>query len=115
MTPLEISEYKLAWRSNSYDVKLHSDLDWKGKDWCRKHLGRHQWSFDKWTDVYEHTFRFENPDHANSFATIFQEYAKLGSTFQERYHEYLKRKHEEDREDLYSHGMSMPSERDNEI
>mgnify|MGYP000754536359 FL=1 len=74
MTPVEISEYKMRWKPNGYSVRLHSDIDWKGKDWCRKHLERHQWSFDKWTNVYEHTFHFELEEHANLFATQWPEY-----------------------------------------
>lgn len=61
MTPQEISEYKQRWISNGgYAVRLHSDLDVAGKDWCRKQLERHQWSFRPHTDVYEHTFFFED-------------------------------------------------------
>jgi hypothetical protein len=72
MTPQEINEYKMRWRPDAWSVGLHSDLDWKGKDWCRKNLERWQWSFDKWTDVYEHTFRFEYQSDANAFREQFK-------------------------------------------
>jgi hypothetical protein len=66
MTPQEIYEYKRKWMPG-HIVGLHSDLDWKGKDWCRKNLERHRWSFTGWTDVYEHTFHFENSQDAQNF------------------------------------------------
>lgn len=75
MTPQQQFDYKLKWRTNAFSVRLHSDLDWKGKDWCRKHLERHQWGFNKWTAVYEHTFIFEHQKDANAFKEAFIEYA----------------------------------------
>ena len=61
MTPQEIAEYKQRWMTQGgYAVRLHSDLDVSGKDWCRKQLERQQWSFRSFTDVYEHTFYFED-------------------------------------------------------
>ena len=76
MTPLEISEYKQRWMSKeeTYAVRLHSDLDWKGKDWCRKRIPRESWSMSTWTNVYEHTFYFESEIHANEFAKQWPEY-----------------------------------------
>lgn len=71
MTPQELFEYKMRWKPNGYQVSLHSDLDWQGKDWCRKNIERHQWSMDTWTDVYAHTFFFESKEHAESFADSF--------------------------------------------
>ena len=69
MTPQEIAEYKQRWMStgNINPVRLHSDLDTQGKTWCRRNLERHQWSMTTWTDVYEHTFFFENKEHALQF------------------------------------------------
>lgn len=77
MTPQEISDYKLRWINNSFSVRLHSDLDWKGKGWCRKNLQRHQWSFDSWTDVYEHTFNFEREEDAVNFSSQWPEFTNL--------------------------------------
>ena len=74
MTPQEINDYKLKWLPG-YTVRLHSDLDWKGKDWCRKQLERQAWSFTAWTYNYEHTFHFENQSTAQTFIEQFGPYA----------------------------------------
>lgn len=71
MTPLETFDYKRNWLPG-HKVRLHSDLDVQGKDWCRKNLERHQWSMVSWTDVYEHTFHFENEDDADSFKSEWE-------------------------------------------
>jgi hypothetical protein len=69
MTPQEIADYKRKWMmtGDNNPVRLHSDLDWRGKDWCRKHLERQSWSMTTWTDVYEHTFFFETEDMSQQF------------------------------------------------
>ena len=75
MTPQEISEYKMRWmRDSSHSVRLHSDLDTQVKTWCRRNLQRHQWKMNTWTNVYEHTFYFENSEHANLFEQQWPEY-----------------------------------------
>lgn len=76
MTPQETSDYKTRWMStgNNNPVRLHSDLDVAGKDWCRKNLQRHQWSFSQWTDVYEHTFFFEKEQDAIEFKQNWPKY-----------------------------------------
>lgn len=74
MTPQEIFDYKQKWKPG-FTVRLHSDLDWEGKDWCRRNLDRHQWSFTSWTHVYEHTFHFEDESNAQSFKQHFNTYA----------------------------------------
>lgn len=67
-TPQEISDYKSIWmKSGGYSVSIHSDLDVKGKDWCRKNLQRWQWAMKTWTDVHEHTIYFEDKSHAEEF------------------------------------------------
>ena len=66
-TPLEISDYKARWKPNAFIVPVHSDLDWRCKDWCRKNLERWEWSMDTYTGVYEHTFYFEKEDVAIEF------------------------------------------------
>jgi len=73
-TPQEIFDHKQSWRPNAYRVRLHSDLDVRGKDWCRRHLERWEWSMDTYTDVYEHTFCFEHEDIAKEFASLWPEY-----------------------------------------
>jgi hypothetical protein len=70
MTPQEIFEYKMRW-APGIPVSIHSDHHVQAKDWCRKNIGRHQWSMETYTDVYEHTFRFEQPHHANKFKEYF--------------------------------------------
>ena len=74
MTPQQIHDYKLKWMPG-YPVRLHSDLDVQGKDWCRKQLERHQWSFTAWTDNYEHTFYFEDIRAAQNFEMEFGRFA----------------------------------------
>lgn len=72
MTPQEVFEYKSRWKSTGGNpVRIHSDLDWQGKDWCRKRLERHQWSFSSYTANYEHTFWFEDPAHSQQFEQEF--------------------------------------------
>lgn len=70
MTPQEIADHKLKWMPG-HSVRLHSDLDVAGKDWCRKNLERHEWSFKTWTAIYEHTFYFENVLAAQNFTMEF--------------------------------------------
>lgn len=72
-TPQEISEYKMKWKPG-LPVKIHSDMDWKAKDWCRKTLERHQWSMDQYTGPYEHTFRFEHEVDCKMFKLEFKEW-----------------------------------------
>lgn len=73
MTPQEIADYKQRWMAsgNNNPVGIHSDLDVKAKDWCSKNLERHQWSMKTWTDVYEHTFFFEDLLKAEEFRDKF--------------------------------------------
>ena len=59
MTPIAIAEYKQNWKPG-YTVQTHSDRVNQSKNWCRKYLDRHEWSMTEWTDVYEHTFHFED-------------------------------------------------------
>jgi len=61
-------------RENPHPVRLHSDLDTEGKTWCRRNLERHWWKMDTWTNVYEHTFYFENSEHAKLFGQQWPEY-----------------------------------------
>lgn len=77
-TPQQISEYKQKWMMNGgFPVKLHSDLDIKGKDWCRRNLERWQWKMNTWTNVYEHTFWFEFEDDANDFKETFGRFVNV--------------------------------------
>ena len=82
MTPQEIADYKQRWMSTGSNnpVRLHSDLSDAGKTWCRRSLERHEWSMSTWTDVYEHTFYFENIIAAQNFAMEFAAYANQEKT-----------------------------------
>lgn len=77
LTPLEISEYKRQWKPDAISVRIHSDLTDRAKTWCRRNLDRTQWSMDKWTDVYEHTFFFKDAMDAGSFLDEFRKWANL--------------------------------------
>lgn len=75
MTPQEISDYRQKWMANNPSiVKLHSDLEDAGKQWCKQVLEKQQWHFQKWSDVYEHTFYFENIKVAQNFEMEFSNY-----------------------------------------
>lgn len=77
MTPQEIYEYKTKWMIDaSNPVKICSDLDVEGKLWCRRNLERHQWSFSKYTDHYEHTFYFEDQKMSQQFAQEFYDWVR---------------------------------------
>jgi hypothetical protein len=68
MTPQEIFEYKLKWhKTSSSIVKVHSDLEYEAKRWCRLNLKQHQWDFSKYTNVYEDTFYFETSEFQDLF------------------------------------------------
>lgn len=69
MTPLEISQYKIKWMSseNYYSVPVHIDFDSEARNWCKKFLEKHQWGVTRYTDLFEHTFHFENQLHQQSF------------------------------------------------
>ena len=78
MTPLEISEYKMRWKSNGFQVDVHSDLDVQCKHWCRGNLNRWEWSMDTYTDVYSHSFYFEQEQAAAEFTRKFQDWVDKG-------------------------------------
>jgi hypothetical protein len=74
MTPQEISDYKRGWIStgNTNPVRIHSDLSDQAKTWCRRQLERQHWSMTPWTDVYEHTFFFEDVRAVQNFEMEFK-------------------------------------------
>ncbi len=74
MTPQQLDDYKRQWLPG-YVVRLHSDLESQGKDWCRRQCSREEWNFTKHTNVYEHTFQFENFISAQYFEMKFRDYA----------------------------------------
>lgn len=77
MTPQEISEYKMRWKPG-HVVDVHSDLDVQCKDWCRKNLNRWEWSMDKYTYVYSHTFHFEEEQASKEFKRKFEKWVNVG-------------------------------------
>ena len=71
MTPQEIFEYKNSWKPG-YSVQVDCDSDVWGKDYCRKHLERHEWTFDKHTRPDDsHTFAFEQKEVALKFLEVY--------------------------------------------
>lgn len=75
MTPQERFDYKLRWMHlNSNPVEIHSDLEFEGKQWCKKNLEHHQWHFSKYTAVYEDTFYFETEEMQRSFEEEFEQW-----------------------------------------
>ena len=74
MTPIEIAEYKNRWlrEGTAYSVPVHIDLTDRAKTWCRRQLERHQWSVTTYTDVYKHTFFFEDPKAGQNFQMELQ-------------------------------------------
>ena len=79
MTPLEISEYKMRWKPG-YQVDVHSDLDVQCKAWCRGNLNRWEWSMDTYTDVYSHSFYFEEEQAAAEFKRKFERWVDVGKS-----------------------------------
>jgi len=79
MTPLEISEYKMRWKPG-FTVDVHSDLDVQCKAWCRGNLNRWEWSMDTYTDVYSHSFYFEEEQAAAEFERKFERWVDVGKS-----------------------------------
>ena len=71
MTPLEIVDYKNEWMPGK-SVPVHSDKLDAAKTWC-KNLERQTYHMTRWTDVYEHTFHFEDDSTAKEFNKTFNE------------------------------------------
>lgn len=69
-TSEEVSAYKEQWEPG-YVVKLASNMDVKGKDWCRRHLTRWSWGMIAFVDNTHHEFMFEHESAANKFARDF--------------------------------------------
>jgi len=82
MTPQELSDYKRNWLSKiPHCVQIDVDSHIWGKDWCRKNLERHQWSFDKYTQPDDsHTISFEHLEDAENFVKAYREYNPRFST-----------------------------------
>jgi len=84
-TPQQISDYKIWWMEKGpRPIRVQSDFDVEGKDWCRRNLERWQWSMSKFTDVFEHTFFFENDNFANDFEFAAKNNFKVARNFLEK-------------------------------
>mgnify|MGYP006932100253 FL=1 len=70
MTPLEIFEYKNRWKPG-YVVTVHSDLEDRCIEYCKETLDITRWAMERFTDVYAHSFMFENKEDAKSFEQWF--------------------------------------------
>ena len=75
MTPNEIVDYKRSWIDTATAVRLHSDLRLHGIEWCKGHCAQWEFGFTLWTDIYEHTFIFEDANIAREFELHFGEFA----------------------------------------
>jgi hypothetical protein len=73
MTPQQIFDYKREWMPG-HVVTLHSDLTSAGKDWCKRQCEKQEWHFKSYTDIYQHTFMFENIKAAQNFEMEFAPY-----------------------------------------
>jgi len=67
MTPQEIFDYKLGWKSYSFAVPFHSDWEMEYSDFCKDNYNKWQWDVLKWTSVYQHTMLFEKIKDADKF------------------------------------------------
>jgi hypothetical protein len=69
MTPQEVFDYKTSWLMSRqyYTITAHSDLFRDCLRWCRDNVSRHKWSYSEYTDVWEHTFYFEEEQTALAF------------------------------------------------
>lgn len=65
----QISNYKQEWIPNGFVVRVESDLDVKGKDWCRHNLERWMWSMEAFVDNNHHKFIFEHEEDATDFSS----------------------------------------------
>ena len=67
MTPQERYAYKSAWLPHAHTVRIHSDLLTSASGYCKQQLAQHEWKMYKWTNNYEHTYKFEHAQHAQGF------------------------------------------------
>lgn len=72
MTPQEIFEYKKRWSSTAVGQYIDPDADIWAKDWCRRNLQRHQWTFNKFARQDDwHHISFENPQDYIEFSKAY--------------------------------------------
>lgn len=69
-TPQEIDDYKKTWYPG-YAVNYHTDLKYEAKNWVKEHVRQYSYKHHTYTDVYQHTYHFENHLDANDFEALF--------------------------------------------
>ena len=67
MTPQEIFDYKLGWKSYGFSVPFHSDWEMEYSDFCKENFNKWQFDIITWTNVYEHSMIFEKVKDAEKF------------------------------------------------
>jgi peroxiredoxin len=67
MTPQQRFDHKISWMRNATLVTIHSDNEHAAKRWCKRNAQQHQWHCVRYTDMYEHTFYFEQMHTAKAF------------------------------------------------
>ena len=75
MLPHEIFEYRFKWLPG-YQATLHTDLEMQGTQWCKDALAKQEWDKITFTDIYEHTFCFEDKRDRDLFVERFKDYSK---------------------------------------
>lgn len=76
MTPQDKFDYKMRWWPG-HQVRIHSDLDWKARQWCKRTLESEDVGFTSFTDVYEHTFHFKDIKAAQNFEMEFRPFTNM--------------------------------------
>ena len=74
-TPQEIFDYKSHWKPRGHVVVVEQYDDVWAKDWARKNLDRHEWSFEKYAHPDDsHVILFESINVKNSFEEDYKLY-----------------------------------------
>jgi len=72
MKPLEIFEYKNRWKPG-YVVSVHSDKESVCVKYCKENFQQHIWAYERFTDVYSHSYMFEYQNDAYQFMSKFED------------------------------------------
>ena len=71
MTPQDLFEYKNSWMPG-HRAQIDMDSHEAAKNWCRRNLERHQWSFRRHTRMDDsHTVHFESEDKKKEFVDYY--------------------------------------------
>jgi hypothetical protein len=71
MKPQEIFEHKMKWKPG-FQLKVHSDIRWTVKDFCKHYFAKQNWELKEYTDVYEDTVMFEFEGDMIKFRNAFE-------------------------------------------